>query len=90
MNNQEELVIWISNYGGWNWRKTQASMIKVVFPNDEIAANYIATHGHLVIESDVNNDFEKFPKALNALNPICEHGLSLTLCAGFNHYPDNF
>lgn len=70
---------------------------------DEVAADYVArriyagrsleetlTFGLAVSEcwdEGVENDWSAFPLTSAALNPTCEHGLSLALCAGPGHYP---
>lgn len=70
---------------------------------DAIAADYVArrvyadrsidevlTFGLAVDTSwdlEVENDWNAFPLTAAALNPECEHGLSLALCAGPGHYP---
>lgn len=77
------ITLHISGYGGWGWSK-------VIFegPNaDKVAADYISRKGHLVIMEDENQELDDFPLTYDALYPECEHGLSLSLCAGPGHYP---
>lgn len=58
---------------------------------DTLAALFIAAHGSVCT---IAQDYDAAPVAdsewtatLAALNPECEHGLSLQLCSGPNHYP---
>jgi len=83
-------VLWVSAYGGWNWDRTSGSMTRVTFEGpdaDAMAAAYVASHGHLVISYDDDNEPNRFPLTVAALYPECEHGLSLSLCTGPGHYP---
>ncbi len=32
-------------------------------------------------------DYDLYPRLASALYPLCEHGMSLSLCAGPSHYP---
>lgn len=85
-----ELTLWISAYGGWNWDKTTGSSVRVVFEGpeaDERAVAYMAARGHLVIEGGEDVDWDLYPLTFAALNPECEHGMALWLCAGPGHYP---
>ena len=57
---------------------------------DKNAMAYLADKGsthawHPVYEEPV--DFDRFPALNEFLYPTCEHGLSLALCAGPQHYP---
>lgn len=74
----------ISAYGGWGWSKVFFEGPRA----DQMATDYLARKGHLVIEPDwEGTDWDSFPLTWAALNPVCEHGLSLRLCAGPGHYP---
>jgi hypothetical protein len=43
---------------------------------------------HLVHEVDKTPvDYQQYPLLAERLFPDCEHGLSLALCSGPNHYP---
>ena len=82
------ITLYINNYGGWDWTRQGGQRAKVIFegPNaDRMAADYIARKGYLVIEED--QDLINYPLTAEALYPSCEHGLSLSLCAGPGHYP---
>lgn len=59
---------------------------------DQAEANCIAwlnarreTHAPFEIESEPIGD--DLPNLIDHLYPLCEHGLSLDLCDGPNHYP---
>jgi hypothetical protein len=86
-------TLWVSAYGGWNWDKTTGSQVRVTFegPNaDTMAAVYIRDHGYLAISGDDGNAWDNFPLATAQLYPSCVHGMSLWLCAGPDHYPNDF
>lgn len=86
-------VLWIMPYGGWNWAKDGTTgFTRVIFqgPNaDAMAADYISSHGHLPMEAgeDAASDWDAFPLTNRALNPLCEHQMSLHLCMGPDHFP---
>jgi hypothetical protein len=76
------ITLEVSANGGWNYFTA-----RFIGPNaDAIAAEYIKRKGHLVIMCD-DEQLDNYPLTYNALYPSCEHGLSLSLCAGPNHYP---
>lgn len=92
MDTLSTFTLWISAYGGWNFDRTRGAMTKVVFPTDALAAAYIASHGHLVLEPDTDAEGnpaipEGWDLTMDALFPLCEHGMSASLCMGPDHFP---
>lgn len=72
---------WIDGilYDGHTYRAT--------FATDVQAVEFIARKTGVAffpVDEDAMPD-----SVLNALDPACEHGLSLRLCMGPNHYPTN-
>lgn len=68
--------------GGWHY-----FVVRFVGDNvDARAAEYIKRKGHFVFMVD-DDQYDGHPLMQEALHPSCEHGLSLSLCAGPNHYP---
>lgn len=92
MDTNSTFTLWISNYGGWDFARERGSMTRVVFSDDATAADYITRKGYLVLEPDTDDEGnpaipEGWDLTVGALFPVCEHGLSLRLCAGPGHYP---
>ncbi len=63
---------------------------RVVFDGpgaDFRAVEFMKRKPHLTFYPDDSYDPQDFPLVDEVFNPSCEHGLSLSLCAGPNHYP---
>ncbi|AVD99370.1 hypothetical protein SEA_BILLNYE_198 [Streptomyces phage BillNye] len=68
--------------GGWHY-----FTVRFLGGNlDARAANYVKRNVHLVFLID-DDQLDGHPLLQEALYPSCEHGLSLSLCAGPGHYP---
>lgn len=58
----------------------------VKFSTEEQAVEFVKRKSS-TCAFDHDLDLWEFPDLAEALYPTCEHGLSLSLCAGPNHYP---
>lgn len=58
-------------------------------PCDAHAAAYVLArrHTHAITEVAIPDNC---PALMDALYPVCEHGLSARLCAGPGHYPADY
>lgn len=55
-----------------------------------MATRFIMNKGYLVIEPDEDTDWTLFPLTYDIVFPTCEHGMSMSLCHGPNHYPMDY
>ena len=71
----------------------QRRSYRATFATDAAAVDFIArkssTHAFAVLndeEAEGDAIEAAFPLTIEALFPVCEHGLSLQLCSGPNHF----
>lgn len=59
---------------------------------ERMALAYLDTYSATHAIDEINDealwiDYDRYTALYNALHPLCEHMLSLSLCAGPGHYP---